>query len=932
MYAYGYEWPYTTPLSIELTAYKNNLDGNALMHMRNAHDLIWPQDVATYNDWTERRFAAHCEGWKIITLAAGANSGKALQLTEKVCTPTGWITLKHLQEGDVITHPFLGTQTVEKLHPISTREYYRITFDDGVFIDCSEEHLWNVQTKKDRDKQRDFKTLPTLELIPLLSKTLSIPRTKAIEYSTATKLPIDPYFLGVFIGDGSYTSDKTAPSIVLGKAKQSVKNYITSFGHFSSWNSSKNAWYISLKELKKELTELGFFKSYSRDREIPSAYLYSSINDRAQLLAGLIDSDGSADPRAARYEYSTTSQKLHENVLELARSLGFRASVSITEARFEGRHYGKHYRINISDLLNGVALPTKRVFAKPAKKRKHQIIKSIESIGEREGRCITVSNQDGLFVTKDFLVTHNSYDAAKTGLLFWLANPGGRTVLVASTSLTDLDSRIWGYVKRFHQTLAAFELPGILLTSPPPKILLTKKDTIHGMFAVPLQRGTPKKTASTLIGRHPDEGFLAIIDEGTDVSPGFMDAVANWEKSPFFQMIVIGNSASMYDPHGLLSRPKGGWDTVNPDYDTEWETKSGICLYFDCYRSPAIHEKNPEKKAKLAKFLFTTESIEQAILEYGENSEKFWRFTRGFWPAEDSLQTVLTAVMIDKFGAQKRAHWAGRGAVHILAGLDPAMSPDGDECILRFAKLGMDVNGLQVLDFGGEDWIHRIVIQGDSDEPAEYQILNETRRLCFEMGVKPGDLAIDVWGAGSGVGAIFRMNWSADVYEVSSAGPPTETWIGTDRRETAKEAYDRRITELWFSMREFVQGGQIRGLDDISCEQFSTREYGWLGKKYSLETKRDYKERMGKVDNRYRSPDRADAATLILDHARQFYGFLAGAVARSAERDTGFKKWINQKIRDGELSAGYDVGNPRETHPANWQDGFTVSQFDVEEN
>lgn len=517
-----------------------------------------------------------------------------------------------------------------------------------------------------------------------------------------------------------------------------------------------------------------------------------------------------------------------------------------------------------------------------------------------------------------------SYDAAKLALLFWLANPMGRTVLVASTSLSDLDSRIWGYVKRFHDT-AGIPLAGTLYTSPPPKILFRKRDTVHGIFAVPLQRGSANKTASTLIGRHPDEGFLAVIDEGTDVTPGFMDAVPNWEKSPFFQMIVIGNSSSMYDPHGLLSRPARGWDSIDPDIDKEWETKNGICLYFDCYTSPAIYEKDPVKKQKLSKFLFTEEGIEDAKNNYGENSPAFWRFTRGFWPLDDIVQTVLTAVMVDRFKIKGKAHWSGEHKLHRIAGLDPAFTPEGDECILRFATLGHTIGGKWVLDYGGPENIFRLHLEADSEVPAEYQIVQQTMQLCAQQGVGPQDLAVDVWGPGSGLGAIFDTTWSPDIYKVSSAGAPSDTWVDEEMTQMAKEAYDRRVTELWFSMRKFVQAGQIKGLDDLSCEQFCTRQYEWKGKKYSLETKEDYKLRLGKVDRKYVSPDRADAATLILDHVRQFYNFRAHGALSEAADPTPLQRYLHQQ---GISDPAADETGVRGEHPHSWEDGFSVGEFE----
>jgi len=522
-----------------------------------------------------------------------------------------------------------------------------------------------------------------------------------------------------------------------------------------------------------------------------------------------------------------------------------------------------------------------------------------------------------------------SWDVGKIALLFWLANPMERTILVASTSLSDLDTRIWGYIKKFYNLDAKVDLAGTMFLSPPPKILMNKKDTVHGMFAVPLQRGAPSKTASTLIGRHPTDGFLAVIDEGTDVNPGFMEAVPNWEKAPYFQMIVIGNSASMFDPHGLLSTPINGWDSINRDYDKEWAIKDGVCLYFNCYDSPAITEKDEQKKQLLAKFLFTTQSIEEAKIRYGENSPGFWRFTRGFWPPEDVAQTILTSVMVDKFKIKDLATWSGLEEQYMIAGLDPAFNPDGDDCILRFAILGHTQSGRWVLDYGGEENVHKLIIDANSPEPAPYQIVHKTMQLCQEMGCKPENLAVDVWGPGTGLGAIFETVWSPHIYKVSSAGQPSDAWVDADKTMQGKDAYDRRITELWFSMQQFVQAGQIKGLDAKSCEQFCTRKYDWKGRRYAIETKEDYKIRLGKVDSRYVSPDRADAAALILDLVRQFFGFIPHGILRETSTDaSSLQKYFNQKYMDGEGPTYGGGPTARSGHPSTWEDGFTTA--DVE--
>ena len=537
-----------------------------------------------------------------------------------------------------------------------------------------------------------------------------------------------------------------------------------------------------------------------------------------------------------------------------------------------------------------------------------------------------------------------SHDAAMIAILFWLANPKERTVLVASTTLNELQTRIWGYIQKFYtmENNKNIQLPGRLYSSnTSPKILYDKRDTIHGIFAVPLKAGKDSKPTAGLIGKHPKDGFLAIIDEGTDVNPGFLDAKPNWEQGVnIFQLMVIGNSNSKFDPHGLLSKPIGGWHTVNPDTDTEWETKQGICLYFDCYQSPAIHETDEIKRNKLGKFLFTEEKIESYKTRYGDNTPAFWRFVRGFWPEDDVIQSVLSLVICDKFHVEEKSMWSGlpvpgnhqegtKGLIRI-AGIDPAFHSDGDDCVFRWATLGInDVTGKMTLDFGGKKNIHYIKINDRSDEPPEYQIMNACKKLCKELGIQERNVAVDTWGAGSGFGALIEKEWSKDIMHVESSGRATDTQIASQSDERASDVYDRRVTELWFSMRELVLGDQIRGLDTVSIEQFCTRTYETKGRKYSIEQKKDYKLRLGKVDNHYKSPDEADAATFIIDLARQAYGLRAERTLSESEKQSRIQENLAKEF-DFEVASQermYNRMGIKIESGMHWDDSFSVSEW-----
>ena len=543
--------------------------------------------------------------------------------------------------------------------------------------------------------------------------------------------------------------------------------------------------------------------------------------------------------------------------------------------------------------------------------------------------------------------TGKSNDAGRLAYHFFRCNITQRTVLVGSTTISDLDNRIFGYIKNFHDspTHRGIPMPGHLYTSAPPKIIISKKDTIHGIYAVALLKGQTdgKKNksnnrASNLIGRHPKEGLLVIIDEGPDVSPAFVDAFSNWDKSPIFKCIVLGNSNSQFDPHGILATPINGWGSVDPDYDEEWQTKLGCCLYFDCYKSPAIYEPDPVKKAALSKFLFTEESIEQDKLTYGEDSHAFWRMTRGFWPPEDVSRTVLSALTIDRGKAKLKPQWSPDVPIIKVGGLDPAFSYGGDSCVLRFADLGKSVNGKWLLDFGDDKgYLHYLKLDARSADPIDYQIVAQAKRLCREAGVAPENLAVDINGTGMGLGSIITKEWSDKIMQVDGIGGCSDLKV-SDHKDangnyaTAKDVYDRKATELIFMMQKFILAGQIRGLDLKTCEQLCTRMYEWIGKKLSIEKKMDYKQRMGKVDSRYKSPDEQDAGCLIIELVRHRFHLVPYADAVIPPEQSGWQKFFrSERLLNPPVENNFAdnrVINNTEYSPIDWTDGFLNDGLD----
>lgn len=481
-----------------------------------------------------------------------------------------------------------------------------------------------------------------------------------------------------------------------------------------------------------------------------------------------------------------------------------------------------------------------------------------------------------------------SYDAAKIALLFWLANPKKRTVIVASTSLESLESRIWGYVTKLLGQIKQFDIPYRYLSGKPPKILYDYsidplpqgkklKDSIHGMFAVAAKQGDDENVISSWIGRHPDEAILVVLDEATDMPPALTKSLPNLSQGvEFYQFMAIGNSNSMFDLHGALSTPKHGWKSIDPLVDCKWETTqdNGVCLFFSCYESPAIHEINPELRAKLGKFLITTDTIEAKKKLLGADSDSFWRFVLGFWRSSSTDETVISRQFIEEFDVFSAAEWGGVYPLHMVGGLDPAFSTGGDHCVLRLAILGVTYDGQVVLDYLKERLLFHIKITAASEDSADIQIANQVIKICSEFGCNLYDVAVDANGQGRALAEVIRL-------KAGAMRAPIKIY-STRTGNIQQKSFDvevRTSHELWFNFRNFIQNRQIKGLDNTTIMQLTSRLVIIKDGKQKLESKHDFKNRMGAImPSLAHSPDEADAASLVLQAAMINYGFAPGQV------------------------------------------------------
>ena len=380
----------------------------------------------------------------ILNVVGDKSSGKAQPLYSKVLTPSGWKTMGDMQVGTEVCTPFRGeTAKVLAVFPQGKRDTYRFHFNDGTTVDSADNHYWVMQSpnqyssahKSALGAARGQFLVTTKELAelykdgtPASADVMALPLIDPVEYTAAApKGKIPPYLMGLLLSEGGLTSgtpiiSNPEPDIIEKAAKDAKKigmELHQKSGHDGIMYSITLAETESGRSwLPEYIRELGL-DCKSTDKHIPSVYLYASVEDRIDLLHGLFDGDGWISKNGAA-TYSTSSKALAEDIAELVRSLGLRATVSAPHTPFYMRE-GKRqyctdsYRIYI---VGGGILPfsSEKHAAAWAERssgkayiKQRRVLQSVEYLGKIECQCIYLDHPRHLYITDNFIPTHNTF-------------------------------------------------------------------------------------------------------------------------------------------------------------------------------------------------------------------------------------------------------------------------------------------------------------------------------------------------------------------------------------------------------------------------------------------------------------------------------------------------------------------------------------------
>lgn len=361
-----------------------------------------------------------------ILIKAPNGKGKAQPLEEPVLTANGWKKMGELTLNDKVINPVTGKPI--KLLGIYDRgllDTYKITFSDGSCTECAGDHLWSVfKSGKAKDRLRTLDTETLLKDYKVENKTASgtfkyrysTPLTVPIE-GNYTKLPIHPYVLGFILGDGCISGNR--PTVRVSTNREDwpeivdrLRSYLPDPNLVHEGTKVRGAKHFRIHGLGKELKDLGLIGCKSKDKFIPELYLKSSIENRRLLLAGLLDTDGCVGSKKKISKvstYSSKSEHLRDGISYLVRSLGG-LSTKNESTRFKYGRYTTSYVCSIRLTFNPFLrkYKTKSYGEFTRRNRMVNTIRNIEYIGKKVCRCIKVDSSEGLYITRDFIVTHNS--------------------------------------------------------------------------------------------------------------------------------------------------------------------------------------------------------------------------------------------------------------------------------------------------------------------------------------------------------------------------------------------------------------------------------------------------------------------------------------------------------------------------------------------
>ncbi len=507
-----------------------------------------------------------------------------------------------------------------------------------------------------------------------------------------------------------------------------------------------------------------------------------------------------------------------------------------------------------------------------------------------------------------------SYSMGVRLMLEWIRDPEHTNVKVLGPSEQHLEDNLFTHLVTLHRQ-SSIPLPGTV-----GKLFIgldtrARKGSISGVV-IPLG----KKAAGRIQGAkranrkvaHHKFGKLSrqfiFLDEIANIPVGVWrdidNVIASGQGDDGLKIIGAFNPTNLHDEVGLRVEPPKGWAQFDPDVDVDWISTRG----WRVVRLDAARCENVVQKKIIYPGLQTLQGFETLIRNAGGlDSPGYWSMARGCFPPTGIPMSIIPAGLLVNIKAE--IIWYERptpcGAVDLaLLG--------GDTAVFVKGSFGL-ATGVKFLPSLEHPEGRVVMFQGLNGKSAPRNILlaeallrmpkgetvsikNEIVRIARSYSIRPDWLCVDRTGNGQGVYDLLRFEFG-EVIGVNYSESSSETRIMTEDHAPAKELYDRVHTELWFATRKFIEFDYYKISPGFATEelfpQLTNRRYRMNGSKARVEKKEDYQSR-----SNGKSPDEADAFTLLVHCVRRASGFVPGMTPEnSSDAETGDEDYQGHDVR-----------------------------------
>lgn len=890
--------------------------------------ICWGPDIFSPLAWTTRVVWGALAEHHQVNVMGCSSAGKCLGPDEPVLMFDGSIKkAKDVRVGDQLMGDDSKPRNVLVANP-GYGKLYRIVPDRGRSWVCNDAHILSLRCNYNRMNgngsinSKYYKgNVIDIEIKDYIKSSKNVKNilkqfSVGVEFAQQ-EVEFDPYIYGAWLGDGGTTT----PSLHTPACAMSDRwsDYFISKGY-------------RIKGITKSQIEEGkcpaFFARYKENGGVPiqnpfTAFIRSSVNElgekiirkeyminskaaRMQLLAGLIDSDGTCDKNHSGFTVTTKYKHLAEQISWVARSLGFTGYVSENTKTIKSIGFkGTYYNVTING--EGVTeIPTLMKKTKEPVRNPTNVGFKIEEAGEGEYYGFVIDGNHR-FLLGDFTVTHNTYSAAAYFLLQYVADPEWTNILLVAQKFETLKKVLFADMVRLFQG-SIVKFPGEVES----EAIAVNKTTGMGIRCEAVRAGSGN---GSIKGRkrkprpeHPKYGKLSrlfiIADEAQEIPVSFFEIIVNLvsgidgdEDIRTLQggkILMAANPSDRFSQYGINCEPVSGWDTLDMSADA-WDSMTGWRIV----RLNGLKTENVKAKKVIfpGQFSYTTYLRNLQSVAGNTDHPKMWTYVYGMFPPNGENGTLISPENV----ADSNKFWNFMGNTNRFAALDPAYV--GDDAAFSWGTSGKAISyqDLRGMEHKLEKPKYCLQIENVVSLPKgdTHKLARAAMEKLAQLGITdPNHFGIDISG-NTGTRDIIEVEWNQRVRKLHPTHPdynkrvtirslhfqarPTENLILSEDISSPYELYKDLAGEMWFATSKWFSVGCI-GLNrdvDLRARSELTARKGVVSskaKRSRVESKDEYKSRGNK------SPDYADSCVMLVQTCRLTVSWKPG--------------WIEEKVTE----------------------------------